>query len=134
MRTVLRQAIRVIHTNGRFTALVCSILALAIACATVVFSIVEVVFLPNAIGNRERLGWVFGIDTRHANDRAGLSIPDLLDFRERTRAFESLAARTSGTLTLTGRGQATSLAVMRVTANHPYVWGLRAFRGRTFQD
>jgi putative ABC transport system permease protein len=134
MRTVLRPVIRVIQTNGRFTALVCSILALAIACATIVFSIVEVVFLPNAIGNRERLGWVFGIDTRRANDRAGVSIPDFLDFRERTRAFESLAARTSGTLTLTGRGQATRLAVMRVTADHPYVWGLRAFRGRTFQD
>ena len=130
----LRRALRALHTNKRFAALICGILVLAIACATVVFSIVEVVFLPNVIGNRERLGWVFGIDTRRGNDRAGVSIPDYLDFRERTHVFESLAARTGGTLTLTGRGQATRLAVMRVTANHLEVWALKTVRGRTFHD
>jgi putative ABC transport system permease protein len=129
----LRRAVRALQTNKRFAALICGILVLAIACATVVFSIVEVVFLPNVIGNRERLGWVFGIDTRRANDRAGVSIPDYLVFRERTHAFESLAARTVGTLTLTGRGQAMRLAVMRITANHLDVWALKAFRGRTFR-
>ena len=89
--------------------------------------------LPSVIGNTERLGWVFGIDTRRANDRAGVSMPDFLDFRDRTQAFESLAARATGTLTLTGHGQASRLSVMYVTWDHLDVWALNAVRGRTFQ-
>jgi predicted permease len=134
MLSGLRQAVRTHQKNTRFAALIGGILALAISCATVVFSIVEVMFLPPVFGNAERLGWVFGIDTRLGNNRAGVSIPDFLDFRERTHAFESLAARTGGTLTLTGRGQATRLAVMRVTANHLDVWAFKPLRGRTFRD
>jgi putative ABC transport system permease protein len=132
--TDLRQAFRAIQSNRRFALLVCGIMALAIAASTVVFSIVEIIFLPSVVGNTERLGWVFGIDTRRANDRAGISIPDYLAFRDRTSVFEALAARTGGTLTLTGRGQASRLVAMRVSANHLDVWALRPIRGRTFRD
>jgi len=130
----LRLALRELQTNRGFASLICGILTLAVACATAVFSVVEVVFVPNVIGNRERLGWVFGIDTQRANDRARVSIPDFLDFRDRTNAFESLAARIGDTLTLTWHGQASRLSVMRVTANHLDVWAVKPFRGRTFRD
>ena len=130
--TELKHAFRAIYRRLRLTAAMVLIQAIAIAAVTVAFGIVGVVFLvPSMVGNTERLGWVFGIDSQRADDRAAVSAPDFLDFESRAHSFEALAARTGGALTMTGRGQATRLVVMRVTANHFKVWALNAVRGRT---
>lgn len=130
----LRQAFRSVLRHSTFVALVCAILALGIGAATMAFGIHAVAFINTWIPHPERLGWVFSIDTRHANDRAGVSLPDFLDFRERTHAFASLGARTSATMTLTGRGQASRLGAVQVTSNFMEMWGLRIVDGRGFQD
>ena len=73
-----------------------------------------------------------GVDTQRANDQGLFSIPEFLDIRDRSQSFEILAARTRSTVILTGHGQASRLAALRVTANHLPVWNIRLARGRPF--
>lgn len=130
----LREAFRSVVRNAKFSALVCGILALGIGATTLEFSIDAVAFVNTWIQHPERLGWIFGVDTRHANDRGAVSLADFLDIRERTHAFASLGARTNTTLTLTGRGQASRLGAFQVTANLLDIWGLPIANGRGFRE
>jgi putative ABC transport system permease protein len=130
----LRQAFRSVGRHARFSAFVCAILALGIGATTLAFGIDAVAFVNYWIQHPERLGWIFSVDTHHGNDRAAPSLPDFLDFRERTHAFASLGARARTTLTLTGRGQASRLAAWQVTANLLDIWGLKVAIGRGFRD
>ena len=134
MLSDLRQAFRSVVRHARFSALVCGILALGIGATTLAFSIDAVAFINTWIQHPERLGWIISVDTRHANDRAGVSLPDFLDFRERTHAFASLGARTATTVTLTGHGQASRLGAWQTTANLLDIWGLPIANGRGFRE
>ena len=130
----LRQAFRTVVRHARFSALVGIILALGIGATTLAFGIDAVAFINTWIQHPERLGWIFSVDTRHANDRVGVSLPDFLDFRERTHAFASLGARAAATLTLTGHGQASRLGAWQTTANLLDIWGLPIAKGRGFLE
>ena len=130
----LREAFRSVLRHARFSAVVCSILALGIGATTLVFSIEAVLFLNSWIQHPERLGWIFSVDTRHANDRAGVSLADFLDFRERTHAFASLGARTATTLTFSGHGQASRLGAWQTTVNLMDICGLPITNGRGFRE
>jgi hypothetical protein len=130
----LRQALRSVGRHARFSEFVCAILALGIGATTLAFGIDAVAFVNYWIQHPERLGWIFSVDTHHGNDGAAPSLPDFLDFRERTHAFASLGARARTTLTLTGRGQASRLAAWQVTANLLDIWGLKVAIGRGFRD
>jgi predicted permease len=130
----LREAFRSVVRHAKLSALACAILALGIGATTLAFGTNAVAFINTWIEHPERLGWIFSVDTRHANDRAGVSLPDFLDIRDRSHAFASLGARTGGTVTLTGRGQATRLGAWLVTANLLDIWGLPVAQGRRFRD
>ena len=128
------EAIRSIGRHARFSILICIILALGIGATTLAFSNSAVAFINTWIQHPERLGWIFSVDTHHASDRAGVSLPDFLDFRERTHVFASLGARTTTTRTLTGRGQAARLGASQITANFLDIWGLSLATGRGFRE
>lgn len=130
-----RYALRSLRSQLQLSGMVTGILAIAVACVTVVFSIIHLfVLTPGVVGNTDRLGWVFGVDLEGANDRGLVSIPDFLDIRDRARSFEMLAARSGQTMILTGYGQAVRLGVLEVTVNHLPVWNITLFRGRPFVE
>ena len=124
-----RYAARSLRSQLQLSSLVTGILAVAVAAVTISYSIIYFIILaPTVIGNTDRLGWVFAVDTRRATDRGLFSIPEFLDIRERSQSFEMLAARSYSPVVLTGHGQATRLTALKVTANHLPVWKIRLAR------
>jgi putative ABC transport system permease protein len=130
-----RYALKSLRSQLQFSGMVAGILAIAVASVTAVFSIIHLfVLTPGALGNTDRLGWVYGVDLERANDRGLFSIPDFLDIRDRAQSFEMLAARSAKVMVLTGYGQAARVGVLRVTVNHLPVWDITLFRGRPFVE
>jgi len=76
--------------TARLTAIlaICA-LAVGIAATTSIFSVVEAVLLkPFAYEHAERFGEVVNVSRSNPKDHSGLSYPDILEFRERTRVFD----------------------------------------------
>jgi predicted permease len=128
----LRFSLRLLQRQPGFTALLVLTLALGIGANTAIFSAVDGVLLrPLALPAPERLVLVWG----HHPDtgRQTVSLPDFLDWREGSPAFESLAAFGMASLNLTGGGEPEQLRGVRVTANYFETLGLWPILGRTFE-
>lgn len=108
-------------------------MALAIGANTLLFSIANpLVVRPLPIANPDSLGWVRQVNGPQGVTIGRTSMPDFLDFRAESRSFQTLAAREIGSGTLVIGGDPTRVALMRVTANLPSVWGLAPAEGRLF--
>jgi putative ABC transport system permease protein len=136
MRTLfqdLRYGVRMVRRQPTFSLVVVLTLALAIGANTVIFSFANILMLkPLPLKDSETLGWIFGVDPHRGGNRSPLSIPEYLDYRAALTSFESLAATSRSSVTMTGRGDAKRLTASRVTANLVDVWGLRMLMGRAF--
>jgi len=136
MRTLLQDLVYGARTARRqpgFSFVVVLTLALAIGANTVIFSFANILLIrPLPIGQAGALGWVFLVDPHTRGDRGQLSIPEFLDYRRSLTSFDSLAATSRASVTLTGRGDARRLTASRVTANLIDAWGLHLRLGRTF--
>ncbi len=131
----LRYGVRLLVRQRGFTGVVVTTLALAIGANTVIFSITSFLLLrPLPFQDRDTIAAVWSIDPQRGDERASVSDPDFLEWREAARSFEQLGAFSNDTYTLTGRGDATRLQAMRVTANLFEIWGIGATAGRRFQD
>ncbi len=108
-------------------------LALALGANTVIFSFANILAIrPLPIADAGRLGWIYGTHSRSGNTKSPVSFPDYAAWRDGTRAFSSLAATTSSTCTLTGRGDPERLRAQRATGNIFVTWGLAPAAGRLF--
>ena len=93
----LRHGARLLVKQPSFTAVVGLTLALAIGANTLIFSVVSFIALrPLPFADRDTLAAIYAIDPQRSNDRAQVSFPEFLDFRERARSFSSLSAMTTG--------------------------------------
>ena len=128
----LRYAFRVIGRAPGFAVLVIGTLAIGIGASTAMFTLVRSVLLrPMPFPEPESLVYMYGSFSQY--DRAGISPPDFLDYRERNRSFESFAARTvGGRAILTGEGGAERVSAPSVTANFFATLGVTPILGRTF--
>ena len=105
-------------------------LALGIGANTAIFSLVNAVLLrPLPFRDAERLVWIWS--TRTDRDKAFFSIPDYLDYRERNRTVEELAAFANWGANLTDAGEPERVQGVRVTANAFRVLDVAAAAGRT---
>src|SRR4051812_703609 len=89
----LRYAARTLVKSPGFAALTIGCLALGIGVNSTIFSVVDTVAIrPLPFFQPERL--VALATTHQANgiERGGVSYPDLLDWKARTRVFEDIAA------------------------------------------
>ena len=134
MRTLLldvRHAFRALSHSRAFSAMVIGILALGIAAATAVFSLFDAVLLePLPFRDPERL---VTLHERRPDSAGGpLSGHEIVAWRERTRAFDGIAAYQYEQFTLTGAGEPSVLDALAVSANYFDVLGVTAALGRTF--
>ncbi len=118
-----------------YSAITILTLALAIGANTLLFSIanpIAVRALP--IDKPEGLAWIRTVNLPRKIDRGQMSMPDLVEFRERAKTFSSLAGYIVDSGTLTGHQQDPEhVTTLRGTANLTEVWGMRPALGRLFQ-
>src|SRR5262247_138279 len=91
----LRYAGRIWRQSPAFTLFAVCGLALAIGANTFVFTIVNAVLYPtHSDPGIDRLGFFTGVDMAHGAEEPldALSYPDYLDFKERLKSFEDIAA------------------------------------------
>ncbi|MEJ2504171.1 MAG: ABC transporter permease, partial [Gemmatimonadota bacterium] len=123
-------ALRQITRTPGATLLAVLTLALGIGAATIVFSVVDAVVLEAVpFQDPERL--VAVRETTPMADYFSVSEPNYLDWTERQRTFEGLAAYTLGDVTLTGGDRADRLTGLRASHGLFDVLGITPVAGRT---
>src|SRR5262249_4004703 len=105
-----RFALRQMFKYPGFTAVVILILPLSIGANTAIFSFVNAILLrPLPYKDPDRLVMVFENNTANGWTKSQVGAPMLSQWRQRSSAFEGLAARGWDDFILTGRGEATTI-------------------------
>ncbi len=128
----LRLAVRVLLKNRLVTFVATLSLALAIAGNTTVFSLVSGFMFLTLPYEPERLVNLFQTTTAQTNNRTFVSSANFVDWRERSRSFDQLAAVRPGRFTLTGGDEPEPVLGVEVTANMFHLLRAEAAIGRTF--
>jgi predicted permease len=137
-----RYALRTLTKRPGPALVVIATLGVAIAAATVIYSVVDVVwrFIPAV--NQERLVYIASTETRVVKTegtarsvvlRTPSSLPDFADWRARSSTFEQLTGFSLGSANLTGLAVPLRVTRIEMTANLPDVWGLKPLFGRAFR-
>src|SRR5690349_2569684 len=131
----LRFAIRTLLKNRGFATVAIVTLAMGIGATTAIFSVVNAVLL-RPLGYREP-SELFLINQVGATANVGrirFTPLDFVDFRTRTRSFESMAAHTGTGFTFTGEGDPELVIGQLVTAELFDLLGVRPMLGRTLRS
>jgi putative ABC transport system permease protein len=134
MRTVLqdvRQAWRGLRQTRGFTAMAVATLALGIAAATTMVSLLEAVILK-PLPFREPGRLVSLQESRNGVPVTTLSAHEVLAWRDQSRSFDGIAAYLYATFNLTSRGEPQTVRAFAVSSNYFDVLGTPATLGRTF--
>jgi predicted permease len=128
----LRYAVRTLARTPGFTVIIVWTLALSIGANSAIFSVIRGVLLrPLPFRQPERLVRVYF--QSDSQPKFPLNPNDFRDFRDRTRAFESLAGLTRHDVQLSGSGtDPVMLRGFTVTAGYFATLGLKPARGRDF--
>jgi putative ABC transport system permease protein len=130
----VRHAIRGFLRTPGFTAAAVLTLALGIGANTAIFSVVDGVLLrPAPFAAMDRLAMVWETDRKSGTTREPASVPDYLDFQQRSRTFARLAAFAPAEVSLTpDRGDPERLAALAVSHEFLPLVGIRPLVGRVF--
>jgi putative ABC transport system permease protein len=134
LRQDLAYAWRGMRANAGLTSVIVVTLALGIGANTAIFSVVDSVLLrPSPIAGLDRLVMIWETDRTSKTTREPASVPDYLDFAERTGSLGRMAAfmGSAGSLTPPG-GEATRLTILSVTHTLFPVLSVRPVMGRAF--
>ena len=131
----IRLALRRIRRTPLFAATVAGTLALGVAAATSIYSVVDGVLLkPLPFPRSDALVKVTA-DFKGINlQNVGLSQPELEDFRKRSGAFESIAGIWPINANLTGSERPERVEVLLTSSNYFDLLGARAALGRTYNE
>jgi putative ABC transport system permease protein len=130
----LRYAARTLLKNPGFTVVAVLTLALGIGANTAIFSVVDGVLLrPAPFEDIDRLMMVWETDRKSGTTREPASLPDYLDFKDRSETFETLAGFDAGAVALTGV-DSDPISLPRVGSTHEFLplVGIEPILGRTF--
>jgi len=129
----LRFAFRMLVRQPGFTAIALIALALGIGANTAVFSLVySVLIAPLPFREPDRLVSLYEQRLKQGRIRNAVSPPDFMDWKQRSRSFESMEALSGGALNLTGQGEPERLAGLTVTPGFWALFGLKPILGRDF--
>jgi predicted permease len=130
----LRYALRLLARNPAFTTAAVLTLALGIGATTAIFSVVDSVLLrPVPFAEQDRLAMVWETDRNSGTTREPASVPDYLDFQQRSKQFAAFAAFRASELNLTPtEGEPARVAALGVTHGFLPLLGIRPIHGRVF--
>jgi len=136
----LRFGLRTQRQAPAFTAVAVLTLALGIGANTAIFSVVRAALLrPLPYEHPDRLITVGEVRTEEELSQAlspqswNASYPDYLDWRKRSKAFESLAGFTGDGFTLRGAAEPETVTAVQATTNFFSTLGVKPFLGRDFR-
>jgi len=116
-----------------FTAVALLTLAIGIGANTAIFSFVDGVLLkPLPYANADRIVRVLEKPPGDPDARNGISTLNFLDWQRQNTVFQYMAARTGGSVTLTGVSNPVQLRGARMSAHGFDILGVKAALGRTF--
>ena len=132
----VRYALRSLRKAPAFTAVAVLTLGLGIGANTAIFSVVDGVLLrPAPFADIDRLMMVWETDRKSGTTREPASVPDYLDFRDRTTQFAELAAFAGTEVNLTpDDGDPARLSALFVTREFFGAVGLVPLAGRGFTE
>lgn len=133
----LRYAVRTLRKSPVFTAVAALTLALGIGANTAVFTIINTLLLnplPVAkISDLAALNTTQTKKTAQSGDLQAISLLNLKDFRERTRAFSSVAGHSNPmAVTMTDKAEPHRVFMELVTGNYFDTLGIHPSLGRFF--
>jgi predicted permease len=129
----LRFAIRSFGRQPGPTALIVLTLTLGVAANTAVFAIVDGLFLrPFPFPQPDRLVYLNERAPSWNLEFTGINYPDFHTWRERSRAFDSMALWGHTSMNLADAAGAERAEGLAVTYDFPKVLGIRPVLGRTF--
>jgi putative ABC transport system permease protein len=100
-----RYGFRMLWKNPGFTFVAALTLALGIGANTSIFSVVNAVVLrPLPLPDAEQLVWFDGVNPARGITESSLSMPDYLDWRNQSDAFQSMTAFVQGSAILSDEG------------------------------
>ena len=101
-----RYTLRMMHRNPSFSAVAVGTLAVGVASAAAIFSVISATLLtPPPYPEPEGIMVLWETDRRAGGAREGFSAPDYIDLVERQQVFEDTAAFRTTPRTLTSRDQ-----------------------------
>ena len=135
MRHDIREAARFLIANPGFAIVVILTLGLAIGVNSTIFSVLDSVLLrPLGYARPERLVGLWESSSSQGLDRSEVSAATYLDWRQRTRAFESIGIFRYRGFTLTREGEADRVSSVEVSPVLFRLLGVRPILGRIFSD
>ena len=115
----LKHGVRVLLRTPLFTICTIAALAIGIGATTALFSVVHALLIkPLPYKDAGALVVVWEHNLPRNRPRNVISPANFLQWRERSRSFESLAAFSQNRVTLTGSGEPQELATIIVTGKH----------------
>jgi putative ABC transport system permease protein len=128
-----KYALRTLAKTPGFTVIAVVTLALAIGANTVIFSLINDLFLRGlSFKDPSRVVHLFGGDKSRDLVDIGVSAPRYQHFRDGQTVFDGLAAENAFLFTLTGLGDPVQVFGGRLTSNYFDVLGVRPILGRNF--
>jgi putative ABC transport system permease protein len=129
----LRYGARMLLKNPGFTLVAVVTLSLGIGANTAIFSVVNAVLLrPLPYAEPERLTLVWTKLEKIGLTQNWVSEPEVLDFREQSKLFESFGVINGGSFSLTGGGEPEQLDCALVSTNLFSLLGVKMKMGRDF--
>jgi putative ABC transport system permease protein len=131
----IRHSLRTLARSPGFTLAALLALALGIGANTAVFSVIQGVLLrPLPNPNSDRLVIVQDAFEQQGMDLGPGCIADFLDWKARSRSFQTLDAFGRNRFTLTGDGETEQVIGLDVTASFFQTLDARPLLGRTFSS
>ena len=128
----VRHGLRLLRRHPGFAAATVLTLTLAIGATTAIFSVVDAVLLqPPSFSDPERLVTLWQTDPDNGHRPVPAGPADFLDWRDRVRSFERVAAMDPWSLDFIGAGEP-EITGWLVTEGFFEMLGVNAAHGRTF--
>ncbi len=130
----IRDGFRSLRANPGFAIVALLTLALGIGMTTAIFSVVDAVLLrPVPFHDMDRLVMVWETDRASGTTHEPASLPDFLDFKERSRSVADFAAFIAGEANLNlDNSDPSRVATLNVTERFLPMLGITPAVGRVF--
>jgi len=126
---------RTLRKTPVFTAVAILTLALGVGANSAIFSLISAVLLrPLPFPQPERLAFVWEETTMFGLKDSVVSLANYVDWRERSRSFQTMGALEGSPFTLTGAGEPLVLDGASVTASALGALGVQPALGRAFRE